>query len=66
MSKVYDVFADKYIDIIDIDPIAPPERYKEITQDLLCKNAARWIEEALLRHSPNCGADMREAERREE
>lgn len=55
MSKVYDVFTDEYIDRKDIDPIAPPERYKEITQDLLCKNAARWIEEALLWHSPNCG-----------
>ena len=58
MSKVYDVFADKYIDRKDIDPIAPPERYKEITQDLLCKNAARWIKEALLEHSPNCGTKM--------
>lgn len=47
MNKVYDVFADEYIDVEEIDPIAPPERYKEITPDLLIKNAARWLREGL-------------------
>lgn len=47
MNKVYDVFADEYIDVEGIDPIAPPERYKEITPDLLIKNAARWLREGL-------------------
>lgn len=44
--SVYDVFADKYIDELDIDPIAPPERYKEITEELLIQNAARWFAES--------------------
>jgi len=47
MSKVYDVFADEYIDAEEMDPAAPPERYKEITPDLLIKNAARWLREGL-------------------
>lgn len=47
MSKVYDVFADEYIDEREIDPIAPPERYKEITLDLIVQNAARWFIEGL-------------------
>ena len=29
MDKIYDVFADKYINADEIDPIAPPERYRE-------------------------------------
>lgn len=41
--SVHDVFADKYIDELDIDPIAPPERYKVITEELLIQNAARWL-----------------------
>lgn len=44
--SVYDVFTDKYIDELDIDPTAPPERYKEITEELLIQNAARWFVEA--------------------
>ena len=47
MSKIYDVFADEYIDEREIDPIAPPERYKEITLDLIVQNAARWFIEGL-------------------
>ena len=33
MSKVYDVFAEEYIDETEIDPIAPPERYREIGKE---------------------------------
>ena len=47
MRKMYDVFADEYIDETEIDPIAPPERYKEITPDLIAQNAARWLLEGL-------------------
>lgn len=47
MSKIYDVFADEYIDEREIDPIAPPERYKKITLDLIVQNAARWFIEGL-------------------
>ena len=43
MSKIYDVFADEYIDETEIDPIAPPERYKEITPDIIAQNSARWL-----------------------
>ena len=43
MSKIYDVFADEYIDETEIDLIAPPERYKEITPNLIAQNAARWL-----------------------
>jgi len=46
MCKVYDVFEDKYIDEKDKDPCAPPERYKEITADMLIQNAARWFVDA--------------------
>ena len=46
MNKVYDTFADKYIDVSEIDTSAPPERYKEITSDLLISNAVRWFIEA--------------------
>lgn len=43
MKGFYDVFADKYIDEFEIDPIAPPERYIEITEELLIKNAVKWF-----------------------
>ena len=43
MSKIYDVFADEYIDEKDVDVNAPPERYKEVDDDLLINNAARHI-----------------------
>lgn len=43
MKKVYDIFADEYIDESEINPIAPPERYTEITEDILVENAARWF-----------------------
>lgn len=46
-KMVYDVFIDDYIDIEKMDPCAPPERYKEITEELLISNAARWFSEAL-------------------
>ena len=46
-EKIYDVFADEYIDAEDKDPIAPPERYREITPEMLVQNAARWLCDAL-------------------
>ena len=46
-EKVYDVFADEYVNKEDIDPIAPPERYMEITEELLIANAARWLVNAM-------------------
>jgi len=51
MGKVYDVFADEYIDEEDMDVIAPPERYKPITPDIVIKNAARWICDALVENN---------------
>ena len=47
MDKVYDVFIDDYISREDMELNAPPERYIEITSDLLIKNAARWFIEGL-------------------
>ena len=47
MDKVYDVFADDYISREDMELNAPPERYIEITPDLLIKNEARWFIEGL-------------------
>lgn len=41
--KVYDRFRDEYIDEEDMDQIAPPERYVQITEDMLIENAARWL-----------------------
>ena len=35
MDKVYDVFADEYINADEIDPIAPPERYIETKEEIL-------------------------------
>ena len=35
MDKVYDVFADEYINADVIDPIAPPERYIETKEEIL-------------------------------
>lgn len=49
MSKIYDVFADEYIDEEDVDVNAPPERHKEVDVDLLINNAARWIVEGIMR-----------------
>lgn len=49
MSKIYDVFADEYIDEGDVDVNAPPERYKEVDDDLLISNAVRWIVEGIRR-----------------
>lgn len=43
MKDFYDVFADKYVDESEVDPMAPPERYIEITEELLIKNAVRWF-----------------------
>lgn len=34
MEKIYDVFADEYIDADEIDPIAPPERYRETKEEI--------------------------------
>lgn len=47
MDKVYDAFIDDYIDRENMELNAPPERYMEITSDLLIKNAARWFIEDL-------------------
>lgn len=47
MTKVYDVFADEYIDREDMNLYAPPERYMEIDDNLLIKNATRWLNEDL-------------------
>ena len=49
MKKVYDRFADEYIDENDKSPFAPPERYTEITEKILVENAARWFLTALQR-----------------
>lgn len=39
MDKIYDVFADEYIDADKIDPIAPPERYRETKEEIYGKIA---------------------------
>ena len=49
MKKLYDRFADEYIDESDKNPYAPPERYTEITEEILIENAARWFLTALKR-----------------
>lgn len=49
MKKVYDRFADEYIDESEKSPYAPPERYTEITEEVLVENAARWFLTALKR-----------------
>ena len=53
MDKVYDVFIDDYICREDMELNAPPERYIEITSDLLIKNAARWFIEGLKEDEQN-------------
>ena len=45
--RVYDRFRDEYVDEEDMDQTAPPERYVQITEDMLIENAARWIVEEL-------------------
>lgn len=54
MRAIYDVFSDEYIKESDIDPIAPPERYKEITEELLISNATCLLDQET--------EDMREGE----
>ena len=49
MKKIYDRFADEYIDESEKNPYAPPERYTEITDEVLVENAARWFLTALKR-----------------
>ena len=49
MKKVYDRFADEYIDESEKSLYAPPERYIEITEEVLIENAARWFLTALKR-----------------
>ena len=49
MKKVYDRFADEYIKKRKKSPYAPPERYTEITEEVLVENAARWFLAALKR-----------------
>ena len=49
MKKVYDRFADEYINESEKNPYAPPERYTEITEEVLVENAARWFLTALKR-----------------
>lgn len=41
--RVYDRFRDEYVDEEDMDQTAPPERYAQITEDMLIENAARWL-----------------------
>lgn len=53
MDKVYDAFIDNYICREDMELNAPPERYMEITSDLLIKNAARWFIEDYKAGEPN-------------
>ena len=40
--KVYDRFADEYIDVMEKDPIAPPERYIELVEVVRCKECRWW------------------------
>lgn len=47
MKSYYDCFKDEYINENELDICAPPERYVELNEDLLIKNAARWICETL-------------------
>ena len=49
MKKIYDRFQDEYIDESGKNPYAPPERYTEITEEVLIENAARWFLGALRR-----------------
>lgn len=53
MDKVYDAFIDDYIDRENMELNAPPERYMEITADLLIKNAARWFIDGLMEGEQN-------------
>lgn len=39
MDKIYDVFADEYIDADKVDPIATPERCREIKEETDGKTA---------------------------
>lgn len=41
--RVYDRFRDEYVNAEDMDQTAPPERYAQITEDMLIENAARWL-----------------------
>lgn len=43
--KVYDRFADEYIDETEKDTIAPPERYIELSEELILQNAESEVEE---------------------
>ena len=45
--RVYDRFADEYIDEKEKDPIASPERYIELSEELILQNATRWFCQAL-------------------
>ena len=46
--KVYDKFADEYIDEMEKEPSAPPERYIELSEELILQNAARWFCQAFV------------------
>ena len=46
--RVYDTFKEEYIDENEMEIIAPPERYIQVTEDLLIKNAAKFLVEALM------------------
>lgn len=60
--RVYDRFADEYIDEMEKDPIAPPERYIELSEELILKNAARWFCQALVDDSAEKESDAPSAE----
>ena len=52
------------IDELDIDPTVPPERYKEITEELLIQNATRWFVESFTNKADGGGVDMSSKEER--
>lgn len=59
--KVYDRFADEYIDESEMDEIAPPERYEYITEDLLIDNATRWFIKAFTEEKARIRNEREEA-----
>ena len=46
--KVYDKFADEYIDEMEKETSAPPERYIELSEELILQNAAKWFCQAFV------------------
>lgn len=46
--RVYDSFADEYIDEKKKDPTAPHDRYIKLSEELILQNAARWFCQAFV------------------